>query len=81
MPSQSPENPKLNEFRSEVAKLRSLGLLGSTLSPVAVKEARRKLKDMSEAEQAEATREMDEKIQADKDYWDRVEDDEIWTGF
>ncbi len=71
-------NPNLDDFKKEVANLRSLGLLGSKLTSLAVSEARLQLKEMSEDEIGKARHEIDVKIQADEDYWDKVDDDEIW---
>lgn len=70
---------KLESFKKEVIYLRSLGLLPSALTPLAVQAARKKLKTMNEEEIIEAKRLEDERIQADGDFMDAIDDDEIWT--
>ncbi len=73
------ENPKLESFKKEVVYLRSLGLLSAALTPLAIQFARKKLKAMSDDEIAKAERLEDERIQANEDFMDAIDDDEIWT--
>lgn len=78
MTQQHPQSDKLESFRKEIAYLRSLGLLPQKITALAVKAARKKLKAMSDKEIEEAKKAEDERIQAAEDYWDKVDDDEIW---
>jgi len=94
MTQPNPQSDKLEFFKKEVAHLRSLGLLPlkkrvrgddgrihdvtEKLTTMAVRAARKLLKSMSETDAAKAKRLEDERIQTDRDFWEKVDDDEIW---
>ena len=78
MTQQPRQSDKLESFKKEVAYLRSLGLLPEKLTAIAVEVARKKLKQMTDDEIKKVQRLEDERIQANEDFMDKIDNDEIW---